>query len=692
MSDFVLEIGTEEMPARFVPKLAKELKDFGSAALKEAKIEFDEVVTYATPRRLALLINGISTMQRAEEEVVSGPPVNIAYDADGNLTKAGEGFARTQGIDAADLYTITKGKGEYLAAKKTVGGGKTVELLPEICQELITKLTFPKKMRWGSMDYWFGRPINWLVALLDADVVSFEVAELQAGRETQGHRVLGRGPWTLEKAQDYVSVIEGKGAVVLSPERRKEVIIEEGDRQAAAVGGKVIWNDSLLELVSNLVEVPVPLLGNISESYLELPRQVLLTSMQKHQFSFGIEDADGNLMPHFLTTLNNKPTEVSLVQKGWERVLKARLEDGRFFWETDIAADMNAWCDKLENVIFLGPLGSMGDKTRRLETLCGAMAPKAGVDAEEMALAGRLAKADLVSEMVNEFDSLQGIMGGIYASRQGMSEVVSSALTEQYLPAGPDTPVPASLSGALLSIADKIDILTGCFGLNMIPTGAKDNNGLRRAALGICRIIIQHKLPFTVRELLAMGFEAYQNVEWKMPVEEALDKLDEFFAGRLRAYFTGQSYPTRVVDAALGAGFADIRALEARVAALADFSKRDDFETAVLTFKRAANIIRKQGGDSLTGTYDAALFEIDAEKALAETLAERAERFEQLIAADDYPGLLTVLFDLRPSVDQFFDDVMVMCDDEAVRANRLNLLKSLVDRLGRLADFNALQV
>ncbi|NDV20524.1 glycine--tRNA ligase subunit beta [Pseudodesulfovibrio sp. JC047] len=702
MAEFILEIGTEEMPARFVPKLAAELEGVFAASLDEAMVENGGVKCYATPRRITAHVASIALTQRQEEETVTGPPTRIAYDGDGNLTKAGMGFAKTQGVSEDALFAMETGKGEYLAAKKVVGGGKTIDILPELCIKGIESLSFPKKMHWGDYSFTFGRPLRWLLALLDDQIVDFSLENLTTGRTTRGHRVMGPGPHEVASTTEYFSVIENACKVVIDPDVRKKMIVDEGNRLAGELGGEIVWNDKLLEEVANLVEFPKPLIGDIDPLYLELPREVLLTSMQSHQKSFGVQSPDGALMPHFLTTLNIEPQDVALVKKGWERVLKARLEDARFFWEADCTVEFETWLDKLENVVFLGPLGSVGDKSRRIERLCGKLAEVLGEsqsimpgEIEKYAMAGRLAKADLVSEMVIEFDSLQGKMGGLYAERAGKGEIVSKGIYEQYLPAGPDSPVPSSLAGALVSMADKVDTMAGCFGLGKVPTGANDPYALRRCALGISRIIMEHELDVDLDTLLREAQAAYVDVKWKVEPADALDKLKEFFGQRLRALFTGHGFKTRVVDAALGAGFSDIRTLKARLKALSEFSKDADFEQAVLTFKRAANIIRKQGdqaGQALTGLYDADLFEDAHEKTFGSQLETIAPRFDDLWEHGDFGGLFGLLGELRPAVDGFFDNVMVMCDDTDIRLNRLNLLKALVDRLSRLADFNALQV
>ncbi len=697
MADFILEIGIEEMPARFVPRLGEDIKNIFSSLLSENMIDSASVEAFATPRRLTVSVKDIALDQKKVEEEVSGPPARIAYDADGKPTKACDGFVKSQGITLEDIYIIETPKGDYLGAKKTVGGAKTVDILPEICLTAIKKLSFPKKMKWGSLNFTFGRPLRWLLCLCGDTVIDFELAELSTGRLTYGHRVMGPGPFEVATASDYFKVIDEKCSIIISPKKRGEMVQEEGNKLASKLNGSVVWKDSLLQEVSNLVELPMPIIGNFDDDFLELPKEVLLTSMESHQKCFGIQKEDGSLLPHFLCTLNIVPKDLELVRKGWEKVLKARLEDGRFFWAKDLDTEFDVWLEKLENVVFLGPLGTMGDKSRRLERLAALIAGKVDPDMQtEMARAGRIAKADLVSEMVNEFDKLQGLMGGIYAAKRGEDEVVCKAISEQYLPAGPESPVPSTLSGAIISMTDKADTLVGCFGLNKIPTGANDAYALRRAALGIIRMILEYGLSVDILEILDIAYEGYsKEIKWKLEKAEVLEKLGDFISSRLRAYFTGQGYETRVVDAALGAGFRDVTALKARVEALSEFAKEDGFEQAVLTFKRASNIIKKQGSEAglnLTGGYEVAKLIEPQEKDLAAKLDDTAARFEELWNNDDFTNLFGILGELRPFVDDFFDNVMVISEDETLKINRLNLLQALVDRLSRLADFGALQV
>ena len=695
MSTFVLEIGTEELPARFLANLEKELADRFTLGLQEAGYTFSRLDTCATPRRSVLLVEGIDDIQPVRKEEVMGPPARIAFDTNGNPTKAAQGFAKTLGIDVAQLVRVQTEKGEYLAGMKKTGGVPTVDVLATLCPSVIAALPFAKRMRWGDGEFAYARPIRWILALLGETVVPFEIGRVASGRITRGHRVLGPGPFTIKTADDYVPTIVHDGAVQLKAGERRDFIIKEGNRIAKAADGRIIWIDSLLDEVQGLVECPVPLLGDFDPSYLELPREVLLTSMQEHQKSFGIENTSGKLLPHFLTVLNLRPKDMSLVKKGWERVLRARLEDGRFFWKTDLEATFDEWLNALDSVTFLAPLGSMGEKTRRISSLCRWLAGKVQQDPEQAARAGRLSKADLVSAMVGEFDTLQGIMGSIYARRKGESEAVAAALGEQYLPSGPDSPVPSTGLGAILSIADKADTLVGCFGLGMIPTGAADPYALRRCALGITRIMLEHGYRFDVHDLFEEALKLYGDRKWKLDPASAVARLEEFFVGRVKNYFLTQGKETLLVEAVTAVSPDRVWELGQRMNALEAMSRKDDFPLTAQTFKRVANIIRKQGhevGTPLSGEWNHALLQEPAEKNLSSELEKLIEAFETAWAADRYDDLFAMLAALRPAVDELFDKVMVMCEDTELRANRLNMLKALALRMDRLADFSALQL
>ncbi len=696
MATFVLEIGFEELPARFLDDLETQLAASLRAALEEKNLAFSVLETASGPRRASVCLRDLAEVQPLREEEVLGPPARIAFTPDGQPTKAATGFASGQKVAVADLYTVRTEKGEYLAAKVRSGGKAAAEVLAEICPGLILGLPFPKRMHWGSYDVQFARPLRWILALLDDDIVPFTVGPLSSGRETFGHRVHGPGPFPVPTAGEYLTVVTLQGRITPEAAARRAVVREQGDMLALEAGGRVLWKESLLDEVQGLTEHPVPLLGGIDPAYLELPREVLLTSMETHQKSFGVEGPDGMLKPNFLTVLNTAPPDFDLVRRGWERVLRARLEDARFFWKSDLAADLETWRAALDKVTFLAPLGSMGDKTRRLAELCRwlalAIADSGGgkMSPELAARAGQLSKADLVSGMVGEFDTLQGIMGGIYAARKGEPAEVSAALAEQYLPAGPDSPIPASMLGAILSMADKADTLAGCFGLGMIPTGAADPYALRRCALGIARIMLEKELRFDVRALFERAIELYGERAWKLQPAENLDKLGAFFSARVRNMFLGQGGDTLLVDAVTAVDALDVWAAARRLEALRAMSLSPDFDQAVLTFKRVANIIRKQE-TAPAGDWQPELLHEDAEKRLAAAVEAFTARFTALEEAGEYAALFGLLAELRPVVDAFFDTVMVMAEDPQVRANRLRLLAALLRPLSRLADFSALQ-
>ncbi len=699
MSLFILEIGSEELPARFLPTQESELYNRFVAAFDENAIAYGEIKVFSTPRRAVVMVEDIAPIQQEKEETISGPPVRVAYDADNNPTKALEGFLRTNGVSLEQIFTLETDKGPYIAVKKRMGGAKTADLLSTICPQIILAQPFAKKMRWGAHSTQYARPLRWVLALFDEQIVPFEVGHIQSDRITWGHRIHTKNNdnsinISIDNAKNYLDVIRNDGGIEPMANKRREIIINNGNEQAKAVNGTVLWKDSLLDEVQGLCEHPIPLLGNIDESFLEVPREVLLTSMQSHQKSFGVEDANGNLLPHFLTVLNMTPLDKGIVQKGWERVLRARLEDARFFWRSDLAESLENWLDRLDSVIFIGPIGSMGDKTKRIANLCAWLATECGyAETEHAKRAGRLSKADLVSGMVGEFDTLQGIMGGIYADKKGEHADVCLAIKEQYLPAGPDSPVPSSLLGALLSIADKADSLVGCFGLGMIPTGTADPHALRRAALGIARCMLEFGLRIDIQKLFKQAHELYGEKAWKLSADECLTKLNEFFAARLKNYLQGQGADTLLVDAALNANSHDVWAAKKRLEALEMLQKSERYTEAVQTFKRVSNIVRKQGGEqALNGKYQSELLQEDAEKTLAKALDDALPRFDKLWAEDNFQDIPNLLLDIRPAVDGFFDGVMVMCDDEKLRTNRLNMLKALMDRMGNFADFSALQV
>ncbi len=694
MSTFVLEIGSEEIPARFIAESAKELENIFAKALNENSLEYGQIRTLNTPRRLALIVEDLSPVQQRREDLVLGPALKVAYTEDGAPTKALEGFAHSVGVSPKELFTQKTDKGDYLAARKVVGGRAAGEILSEICPGIISQIPFAKRMRWGAHSLSYARPLRWILALLDENIVPFKVGHLDSARLSFGHRVHGSGPYELAGASAYSDLLEKSCAVMPDPESRRQFIISKGNELAAKINGRVLWDEKLIDEVVGLVEHPLPILANFDPAYLEVPAEVLLCSMQSHQKSFGIVDNSGQLFPHFLTVLNITPKDIDLVRHGWERVLRARLEDARFFWRTDLKANFADWLEKLDQVIFIGSLGSIGEKSRRLERLCQWLADQCALDESQRnfaARAGLISKADLVSAMVGEFDTLQGIMGGIYAAQKGEPAEVAKALREQYLPSGPDSPLPESVTGAILSIADKADTLAGCFGLNRIPTGAADPNGLRRCALGIIRIAISFQLNFSLEKLMGKARELYGTRDWKLSKDESEKRLHEFFAARLRSYFQSLGYETKIIDSVLATGFDNLPDFQARLDAVCAFAKDGDFARNAQALKRVDNILRKQEQRFEAGWRDDLLGD-DAEKSLAKALEKNLPILDQQLNSRAYGEAFALLKNLYPEIDNFFAKVMVLAEDDTLRRNRLGLLGSIRKRFMAIADFSLLQV
>ncbi len=699
MADFILEIGTEEIPARFLDDTQKELVERFTNALNELNLGFESIESFASPRRASLIIKNLEAQQEVKEEIFLGPAKKIAYNEDGTLSKAAQGFVRGHKVDEKDIFLSETEKGVYIAVKKQVGGLKAKEVLAEICPKLILALPFPKKMRWNTFSLAYARPIHTILALLDTEIINFSVGEVKSSNIVNGHRIHGTVNKEVKSAQEYFQEIK-KEFIILNAEERKNLIIEQGNKIADNIQGKILWKESLLNEVKGLVEFPVPMLGDFDKSFLELPKEVLLTSMESHQKSFGLEDKHGKLLPHFLTVLNLEPKEMSIVKQGWERVLRARLEDARFFWKTDntiLKSDkFEKWLEKLDKVIFLAPLGSIGDKCRRLENLMEHSAELLNLNTNLASEAGKYAKVDLVSSMVNEFDTLQGIMGGIYAEIIGKKEL-GSALSGQYLPAGPETPVPQDDYAALLSLCDKLDTLVGLFGLNKVPTGAADPYALRRCAISIMRIMRDKAWNLDIQALFEKSYSLYtEGIKWKLTKEECLEKVSEFYYGRVKNLLLSEGNDPLFVESILHNVHTQVSYMShinQKLKALKEFSQNKNYINTVQSFKRINNIIRKQAANyTLNNEIKTEFFENDAEKELAKLLASYTENFEKAYNTQDFKNCFNLLAEISPSIDKFFDSSMIMADDEKVRTNRLNLLYIIQQPLTKLTDFAALQI
>jgi len=688
--DFLLEVGVEEMPARFLNPALEQLKDLAAQVLNENRLKFGEIHTMGTPRRLALFVRDLAEKQESLTEEVKGPAVKVAFK-DGRPTRAAEGFAKSQGVSINDLITKPVGHVDYVFAVRKEEGRPAVELLPEIAPRLITGLHFPKPMRWGNLEFRFARPIRWLVALYGEQVIPFELAGLKTGRVTYGHRFLSKGPVTIERPADYPALME-EVYVLAEPRERKERIRRQIEELAREEGGRVPADEELLDEVTNLVEYPTALCGSFDPAYLELPPEVLVTPMREHQRYFPVQDAAGKLLPRFIAVRNGGQQHIDVVRAGNEKVLKARLEDAAFFWQEDLKTSLESRVEKLKKVVFQESLGTMYQKVERISRLAGYLIRALGGDEEAVTVTGRaarLAKADLVTNMVYEFPELQGIMGREYALRQGETPEVAKAVFEHYLPRHAGDELPVSLPGKALSLADKMDTLVGCFAIGIQPTGSQDPYALRRQALGICYIILDYGPGLSLRDMVCRAYEGLSGtLELKQSEEEVWSNLQEFFRQRLRGLLgeTGLRYDT--VEAVLAAGFDDIADVYLRGRAVEEFRNAPAFEALLTAFTRASNLSKKAGAAEIKP----GLLQDAAEKKLYDSFTGLEREVRPLMESRDYLRVLESISRLQRPVDEFFEQVMVMVDDPQVRENRLVLLKNIAGFIGLVADFSKIVV
>ncbi len=679
--ELFLEIGTEEIPAGFIPRAMAEMEAMITKELTGARLSFGEVRTLATPRRLALVVKAIPAVQPDAEITAMGPSKKAAYDADGRPTKAAEGFARSQGVDVSSLRVISTEKGDYLAVTKQETGRPAFELLSEILPRLVADIPFKKSMRWGDLEVRFARPIHWIVALFDGIVVPFSFGNVESGTISRGHRFMANTTFPVRDFNHYLEECE-RHFVIPDPERRKEIIRRETHRVAKAAGGHLLPDEELLEQVTFLVEYPSAVAGTFSPEFLKVPKEVLITSMRSHQRYFSIVDGEGKLMPGFITINNTLTDDPQVVVKGNERVLRARLSDARFFFEEDQKVRLAARVESLKSVVYQQKLGTSFEKMERFQSLAVHLAEEINEAVKgQVYTAAYLCKADLVSGMVGEFPEVQGIMGREYALLEGIDPAVANAIAEHYLPAQAGGELPASDIGAIVSIADKLDTICGCFGVGLIPTGSADPYALRRSAIGIINIVLDKGYRISLSQYVD---KALQSLATRLtrPYEAVKADVMEFFRGRF-VNLLGEQYPTDVVDAAISAGFDDQVDVRARIAALAEFKNHPDFEPLSVAFKRVVNII-KEGTDI---PVDPALFQDAAEGGLYEAFQAVKSSVEAKIAAAAWLEALTGIATLRGPVDTFFDKVMVMAEDERVRANRLALLTAIARMFGQIADF-----
>lgn len=676
--ELLLEIGTEEVPAHVMPGTLRELKEKAERALKENRLAFTSVRTLGTPRRLALLVSGLADRQADENRESRGPSAKIAFDVDGNPTKAAIGFARGQGIDPKDLVE----KDGYVYAQVHETGKETTELLKDILPSLITGLSFPNTMRWGALDFKFIRPIRWIVALYGEDIIPFELAKVKSGRVSRGHRFLSEGDFTIASASGYEKACE-KAFIIVDPETRKALIVDGIHACAKEHDGNAVITEDLLEEVLYLVEYPTALCGTFDEKYLKLPPEAVITPMRDHQRYFPVKDAAGNLLPLFITVRNGGSDYLDIVRHGNERVLRARLEDAQFFFDEDRKKPLEEHREKLKTVVFQQGLGTMYEKTERIAELAAHIATL--LDADEKTLrhvkkAALLSKADLTTGMVQEFTELQGIMGRAYATLDGACPEVALAIDEHYKPRFAGDSQPSSLEGRIVSIADKIDTLVGTFSLGKIPTGSEDPFALRRQALGLVNTIIEGEYNLSLRDLVERTLQLYRITD-----DAACEKMQSDVADfiRLRLKNVLESFRYDVVDAVLQ-DVDDIYGIKLRAEALADFLKTEKATEGLQALTRVHNLAAKADNAEV----DATRFVNDAEKALFDAYNDVADLVSARIGVRDYASAIHSLMTITAPINRFFDDVMVMDKDETIRTNRLGLLKA-IDALSLcIADFS----
>ena len=680
--ELFLEIGTEEIPAGFIPRAMAEMEAMITRELTNARLAFGEVRTLATPRRLALVVKGIPAVQPDAEITATGPSKKAAYDAEGKPTKAAEGFARGQGVDVSALQIISTEKGEYLAVTKQETGRPTFELLAEILPGLIANIPFKKSMRWGDLDVRFARPIHWIVALFDGIVVPFSFGNIESGTVSRGHRFMANTTFPVRDFAHYQEECE-RHFVIVDPERRKEIIRRETHRVAIAAGGHLLPDEELLDQVIYLVEYPSAVAGTFSPEFLKVPKEVLITSMRSHQRYFSIVDGQGRLMPGFITINNTLTEDPSIVVKGNERVLRARLSDARFFFEEDQKVKLDERVESLKKVVYQQKLGTSFEKMERFQTLATGLADQLNPEVKaQTARAAWLCKADLVSGMVGEFPEVQGIMGREYALLEGEDVAIANAIAEHYLPVQAGGELPASDIGAFVSIADKLDTICGCFGVGLIPTGAADPYALRRATIGIIAIILNKGYQIPLTSLINQSLELL-SAKLNRPKEQVANDVLEFFRARF-VNLMSNDYPNDAVDAAVAAGFNDLVDVKARIAALAEFKNHPDFEPLAVAFKRVGNIIK----DGTDAPVDPTLFQDTAESGLYEAFQAVKSSVDAKVSEGAWLEALTAIATLRGPVDTFFDKVMVMAEDERVKTNRLALLTAIARMFNRIADFS----
>ena len=680
--DLLFEIGAEEIPAGFMPNILGQLKQLAETKLNDAHLPFESIATYGTPRRLALIVKGLADTSAEISERHKGPSASIAYDADGNATKAAIGVARGKGLDVADLVV----EDGYIYAETKTAGVPAKDIVTEMLPQLITGLNFPKSMHWGNLDAKFVRPVRWLVALLDEDVIPVEFATVQSGNVTRGHRFLGADEITIKNAASYVDTLK-ENFVMVDQDARRELISKQLHDMAASKNASIVWDDDLLEEINYLVEWPTALCGGFEESYLALPDAAIITPMKDHQRYFPLVDQDGKLLPMFLTVRNGSDHSIEVVQAGNERVLRARLDDAKFFFNEDRKKPLIDRQDGLTKIVFQEGLGNLADKTERLLKLGRVFGEECGLHEDTVVVLERateLAKTDLTTGMVTEFTELQGVMGKEYALLDGESPEVAEAIFEQYLPRFAGDVLPQTEAGKVLSIIDKVDNIVATFSRGLIPTGSQDPYALRRQTIGILNILLGSEWNISLRPIFKASMELLNVPAEKQ--EELLGQVEEFFTLRLKNIFLDREVPHHVIDLLLSNNELSVADAEGLVNALLA-NRIDENVELVQAYTRMYNLVKDV---EYTGVNSDLLKE-DAEKELFEAASKASEASSAAWEAGDYDAVVAVPATLVPAINKFFEDVMVMDKDEAIKANRLQLVRLAYSVMAIIGDISSLK-
>ena len=684
--NFLVEIGTEELPPKALKTLATSFADNVEAELNQAGLTFDKIEWFAAPRRLAVKVLNLATQQPSKEIEKRGPAVSAAFDAEGKPTKAAEGWARGCGITVDQAERIATDKGEWLVHRAKIEGQPTKNLLNDIVANALAKLPIPKPMRWADKTVQFIRPVHTVTMLLGDELIEGEILGVASGRTIRGHRFLGEKEFDIQHADQYPQLLREKGSVVADFNERKAEILAKSQAKATALGGIADIEESLLEEVTSLVEYPNVLAAKFEERFLAVPAEALVYTMKGDQKYFPIYGKDGKLLPHFIFVSNINPEDPTAIIEGNEKVVRPRLTDAEFFFKTDLKQKLVDRLPRLETVLFQQQLGTLKDKTDRIEQLAGEIAKQIGADEAKAKRAGLLSKCDLMTNMVFEFTDTQGVMGMHYARHDGEDEEVAVALNEQYMPRFAGDELPKSLVASAVALADKFDTLTGIFGIGQAPKGSADPFALRRAALGALRIIVEKNLPLDLEDLVKKSAALFGD---KLTNQNVVADVVDFMLGRFRAWYQDEGIAVDVIQAVLARRPTRPADFDARVRAVSHFRTLDSAEALAAANKRVANILAKAEGD--IGAIDVALCVEPAEQVLAQSVLSLAKEVQPLIAQGEYTAVLDKLAGLRQPVDNFFDNVMVNAEDAKLRQNRLAILNTLQGLFLQVADISLLQ-